>query len=473
MPVGLETPLQGGTKPSAFAAQLQWRVHHYLQNGDWEARIELAKHDFMKLAALVSLPLTLMLALLLRIVLKSSKPFLHIRFARWSSCSLGIWAIPTEVHLCQRDARMHPKRCLDLFFRYDKDAFVLKPSVRRSSAICNKELDKMFRFHLRLWQGAQFLDYLNRLLSRGSEEFILKMPDPYDRYGLFERFPTHLAFTKEEERRGKEGLRELGIEPGSPFVCFHTRGEAYLYRIRPRIVSLYGDWAHNDVRNASIHNYLLAAEKLADLGYTVIRMGKHVEEPIHSDNPRIIDYAWNHQSDFMDIYLSARCTFFIGQISGMTSVPMVFRRPVAFVNAYEMSEYRYCSHPNSVFIPKKFYSARESRLLNFREMVELGFINYHPKFTKQRALFDELGMEIHENTPEEIAEVVIEVHQRLQGTFALSEEDEELQRRFVCFLRSYPDVIGLEEGRPLRIGAHFLRTNQELLDEVRDECLSV
>ena len=246
MPIGLE--------PANPASGLQWRVHNYLQNGDWEARLELAKRDFMKLAAVVSLPLTFMLALLLRIALRGLKPFLHIRFARWSSCSLGIWAIPTEAYLCQRDAGMHPKRCLDLFFRYDKDAFLLKPSARRSSAVCNKQLDKMFRFHLRLWEGAQFLDYLNRLLSRGSEEFIVKMPDPHDRYGLFERFPTHLKFTEEEQERGRAGLRELGIEPGAPFVCFHTREESYTYRVRPRIVSLYGDWAYNDVRNASIHN---------------------------------------------------------------------------------------------------------------------------------------------------------------------------------------------------------------------------
>ena len=202
-------------------------------------------------------------------------------------------------------------------------------------------------------------------------------------------------------------------------------------------------------------------------------MGKYVEEPIHSDNPRIIDYARSHQSDFMDVYLSAHCAFFIGQISGMTSVPMIFRRPMAFVNAYEMSEYRYCSHPNGVFIPKKFYSHKESRLLSFREMVEFGFTNYHPKLTKQKALFDELGLEIQENRPEEIVEAAIEVHRRIQGTFTLSEEDEGLQRRFVCFLRSYPEAMGLEEGRPLRIWAHFLRTNRELLDEVRDECLSV
>ena len=121
-----------------------------------------------RLLKLLILPLCLPLAFLLRIGLRILKPWIHVRFVRWSAMSLGIWAAPTEVYLCQWDAGMHPKRCSDLFYRYDRGTSQLKFSVSRASAICNKELDKMFRHHLRLWQGAQFLDYLNRLLSRGS-----------------------------------------------------------------------------------------------------------------------------------------------------------------------------------------------------------------------------------------------------------------------------------------------------------------
>ena len=423
------------------------------------------RHRAFRLLEILMLPISLSMALLLRIGLRALKPWVHVRFVRWASQSLGIWAILTEVYLCQRDAGMHPKRCLDLFYRYDRAAFQLKRSVSRASAICNKPLDKMFRRHLRLRQGAQFLDYLNRLLPRGSEEFILNLPDPHDRYGLLERFPTHLVFTEEEERQGQSVLRKLGVPPGALFACFHARDSVYHARWRPGLELFYPvnrEWPNT--RNASIRNYLLAAEKLTELGYYAIRMGKYVEEPIRSDNPRIIDYAWSHQSDFMDVYLSARCAFFIGQISGMTSLPMVFRRPVAFVNAYEMTEYRYCSHPDSVFIPKKFYSARRGRLLSFREMVALGFALYEPKFADLKARFDNLGMEIQENTPEEILEVVIEMHRRLQGTWMASEEDKELQCRFDSFLRSCPKTIGLEKSRPLRIGAHFLRTHPELVE---------
>ena len=51
-------------------------------------------------------------------------------------------------------------------------------------------------------------------------------------------------------------------------------------------------------------------------------------------NPRIIDYATDFQSDFMDLYLSARCTFFIGNNGGMVTLPLIFRKPLVIVNVF-------------------------------------------------------------------------------------------------------------------------------------------
>ena len=59
---------------------------------------------------------------------------------------------------------------------------------------------------------------------------------------------------------------------------------------------------------------ILAGRRIND------RMGKHVAQPIHSDNPRVIDYASRFQSDFMDVYLSAKCSLFISGDGGMTSL---------------------------------------------------------------------------------------------------------------------------------------------------------
>jgi putative glycosyltransferase (TIGR04372 family) len=283
---------------------------------------------------------------------------------------------------------------------------------------------------------------------------------------LLDLFPTHLSFTQAEEQRGLLELGDLGIEPGAPLVCFHARDSAYLDRARPRNVELYGDWSWQNIRDTSIDNYLPAAVKLADLGYYAIRMGKYVREPLHCDHPRVIDYASRFQSDFMDVFLSARCDFFIGQGSGMTALPMTFRRPIAFVNSvplYEISYCAYCSYHKAIFIPKILYSAAKGRPLTFQEILEFGMGNFSVRNPRHKEISDRLGLEIRENSPEEIAEVALEMHQRLRSIFNSSEEDEELQERFISIIRAYPHIVPLGKDRLVRVGTKFLRAHRDLL----------
>ena len=74
--------------------------------------------------------------------------------------------------------------------------------------------------------------------------------------------------------------------------------------------------------------------------------------------------------------------------------------------------------------------------------------------------YEKLQIELIENTPEEIADATLEMHERLNGTWETNEEDEELQKRFWEMLPK-SELHG--EFRA-RIGTEFLRQNQELLD---------
>lgn len=435
---------------------------------DWSSqeRVAMLGRILFRLCELLLLPGSFVLAVLLRGALYLLKPLVHIRFARFWAFSLGCWAIPLDVYLSQRALLpASSKRPFDLFFHYDRNTFELKPEVRRAGMICNEQLDKMFRSKVFMWEGAQFLDYLNRFLP-GSQVFEVVFSQPYDHYGMLEKTPACLSFNPEEEKRGREELRKMGVDPERPFVCFHARDSAWLRRARPRLVSIYGEWAPNDFRNADIRNYLPAAERLTELGYAAIRMGKYVENPIPSGNPRIIDYAWKHHSDFMDVYLSARCAFFIGQNSGMTVLPCIFRRPVAYVNISPLSELVACGSPDALFIPKKYYSTTKKRVLTFREILSHRLLaRYTSKYDQDPFIRDELGLELEENTSEEIAGLSLELHQRMHSSFSSSPEDEKLQRRFQEFVRSFAWAMPPFEGfQRLRIGADFLRRYPELLD---------
>ena len=274
-----------------------------------------------------------------------------------------------------------------------------------------------------------------------------------------------MEFTAEEEQRGLSELRKLGVEAGSKFVCFHARNEDYASLSMPRMASLYGDWDPRLWQNSSIENYLPAADELTRRGYYAIRMGKGTKPPLNHDNLRVIDYATKYHSDFMDVFLAARCAFFIGTCSGMTALPMMLQTPLALVNIVAFEQFVY-SGPTDVYIPKKYYSAAEGRLLTFREILsERRLRDYPAKWgVNAEAYYQSMGLEILENSPEEIAGLVVEVEQRLRGVCEPSDEDEELQSRYLEIVRSYgQELISVQDLQGRRIGTHFLRSHPELL----------
>ena len=73
--------------------------------------------------------------------------------------------------------------------------------------------------------------------------------------------------------------------------------------------------------------------------------------------------------------------------------------------------------------------------------------------------FEKMGIELINNTPQEILDVVDEMEKRLNGTWQGNDEDDELQRRFwIHFVSS--DFYGSIRSR---IGSKFLRENKNLL----------
>ena len=174
------------------------------------------------LTYIATLPLLFPLALVLRLILISIKPLVHVRFGQLWVFNMGNHAMCTELYLCERDAGEHPKRSFDIFYHYIYEVLI-RAMVRRDKTqnlAANKQLDIMFRRQLRVAQIARPLDKLNRLIAPGSAEFTVKGPPPYDQYGMLEKYPVHLIFTEDEEQQGEAALREMGIETRVPLCLF-------------------------------------------------------------------------------------------------------------------------------------------------------------------------------------------------------------------------------------------------------------
>ena len=258
----------------------------------------------------------------------------------------------------------------------------------------------------------------------------------------------NISFNCEEELLGQKTLESFGIQKSQQYICFHCRDHAYLDEVNNNI-----DWNYHNFRDSSIQNYILMAEEMANRGYYSLRMGAICKESIHSMNSHVIDYAnTNLRSDFNDIYLGSHCRFFLSTDTGITAIPESFRIPTVYVNWANILHITN-TVLNGLFIFKKFFLKNENRFMCFSEIMNLKFGG---KDTNE--VFENLNIELIENTPNEILAVSIEMDERLNGTWESSKGDDELQE---CFWSLFgPEKL---KSPDLRIGAEYLVQNKELL----------
>lgn len=376
-------------------------------------------------------------AVLFVLAVRALRPLVTIRVGGLPGQFIGNLAPITEIYLCERDAGMYGGRVLDIFFFY-KDG----------RGICNDQLEKMWKRRLRV---APFSGVMEKAVRRLPERHLVpwRISGPeLDIYGLLPRTAPHFSFTDAEKKKGKEGLVNLGIPADAEFICFHARDKAFTDSTQP-------DWNQyeSSYRNCTAENFVAAGQALAARGHFAIRMGSVTDRPIPDGGLGVIDYATIGTNDFMDIYLSAKCRFFIGCTSGLFTIAQIFRKPIVLTNYARMSEIVWYGR-NTLIIPKKLWSRTEKRYLTFGEIAGSNIGNF--LHTEQ---FDELGIELIENTSEEISAVCVEMDDRINGVWQTTEDDESLQTRFWSNFREARQGKKIEA----RIGAEFLRANAELI----------
>jgi putative glycosyltransferase (TIGR04372 family) len=409
---------------------------HYV----WRCSRALKQGRYAELMQMFLQGLAVVLAALPVLAVRVLRPFLLVRFGGiGSNGRLGTVTGATELYLCQRDRRSSMPRSIDFFYW--------------ESEPCNLQLKRMADREIHTNPIVRWLDLANQRLIPGGEKHRIivdstKRLDYSERQELLTSTPVHLSFTSEEELYGRSALRRWGIPEGVPFVCFAARDSEYLDAAYPQ-----HNWRYHDYRNCDINNYLPAAALLANRGMYAIRMGAVVKDPLTMTDPNVLDYATEYRGDFLDIYLSAKCKFFLTSGMGIDDVAAHFRRPVACANFAVMSTTHYWG-PNDMVIFKKLWLEKESRFLTFREILESG-IGLHDR-TEQ---FEMEGLEVIENTSDEITDLALEMDDRINGAWQSSPKDEELQERFWALFM--PDTRQLEYLP--RIGAAFLRQNEKLL----------
>lgn len=244
-----------------------------------------------------------------------------------------------------------------------------------------------------------------------------------------EKRPPLLTLSPSDYERGCNCLQDLGVPKNAWFVCLHVREDGFRAE---------GMITH---RSADVNTYLLAIKSIVALGGWVIRMGDSSMKPLPSMK-QVIDYAHTDaKNDWMDVFLSTSCRFFLGSASGLVTLPWVFGIPCAMTNTWPISGRPPSSH--DLFIPKLAWSEVENRYLTFEEALAPRFF-----FNLNSKLLYSWGIKVVDNTPEEINDLVLEMLDRLEGKFQYTEEDEILQQEFNSLPTPYgPSAFNSRMGR--------------------------
>ena len=310
------------------------------------------------------------------------EPFRPIRIGRISSQQIGM--------LAGNCFLMLQRRALN---RMADNATYILPVWDPS----NVQLLKMFARYIKIIESR----WLTRLSSwcwpiGVKTRFFVRLPWSDMDYFEFFHAKVSLDFTQEEEEFGQQQLHKIGIGKDDWFVCIHARDAAYKNAWRPQFKDAYDT---RNFRNSSIENYLEAAEYITSLGGYVLRMGHTVETPLpETGNPKIIDYASHFRSDFLDIYLPAKCRFFLGNNSGLFVVSSIFGVPVAVANCFPMGLMPINSF--DLYIPKLLRATKTNEIVPFEVAHSQGFFDFDKM--SQTGLHESYGYEWVENEPEDI-----------------------------------------------------------------------
>lgn len=200
--------------------------------------------------------------------------------------------------------------------------------------------------------------------------------------------PSHLKFSKAEQLKGEDYLRQVGIKPGSPYVCFIVREALWA----PPTTGLSSSGA---LRSRSFEDFLLAANAFVAMGVAVIKLGARGTFQIAGTE--IIDYANSPaKCEFLDVYLPVHSACAVSTMSGPDAVALVGRVPVLYI---DIAQYSLCFAGSKLvsWVPALLYSQKLGRAMSLTEAFESGAGRF-----LGAAAFEQAGISIIQSTPEQI-----------------------------------------------------------------------
>ena len=368
----------------------------------------------------ISFPIALIFVILIRII----SSFYLVRWACIKSSRIGHLTLDTTIYYLYKKNNLEkfPKKHLDIFYmRYDvanktiasflKNKFLFFPSSFMHA------VDKINNIFEKILPTEDI-----HLIGMHKHDKNLLPKVPWlnrDIYGAINNSPSIHNFSEYQENKGREFLASLNINSEDKFVCLYVRDEAYLKK-----EFRTNDWSYHNFRNHDIDNFYMCADQLTKRGYHVIRMGSVVEKKFdNKGNKMIFDYgSSNCRSDFLDIYLLAKCNLCISTSGGLDNVSLIFKVPVLLIGVLPIGDIQ-SYYKNVMVTSRTIYSKKLNRNLTLSEIFQLK-LGY--SYTSDE--YNDFTIEVLSS--ETITNSMLELLKLMNNNFYLEEDDNILQEKF-------------------------------------------
>jgi len=314
--------------------------------------------------------------------------------------------------------------------------------------ICLLDKDDLYEYEKRLWSNINIYKYRDDYMQR---VFDIDVDNNFD-------ISNELALDEEDEKLVEVYYKAMNIIKKS-FVCISSRESSYLNRIDNTC-----DWSYHNYRDSNINHCRKAVQFLDLFGIKSVRYGKYVDTNYELDlGNSIIDYSKDFYSDILDLALARDCIFFLTDSNGADALPLFYKTPIAHKNLVPISKVLFSWYPKNekgLYIFKLYWKREECRYLSVSEMIELE----NKADVLSANLYDEAGIDVIENSIDEIEDLTIEMKRKLDGEWNRTELVE-LKNRFNSILK---DAMGtpyfeIESDSRGEISELFLERHSDLL----------
>jgi putative glycosyltransferase (TIGR04372 family) len=327
------------------------------------------------------------------------------------------------------------------FFAYDKN-------------ISNNYVFDLIKKKKRIYFSNFFIFIINLLKNnldpRIYREYVLDWDQIQPRFNKFYTTRPFISFLEKDINNFKSFLDTNNINKN--FICFNNRDNIYLKKKN------ITDPNNHDYRNFKFEDFSLAIDQISKK-YSVIRIGQFQDNEDKIKVKNFFDFTNSKYNEKDLVFFNYLSRYNVLSLTGLTGLQQCFRKKGLYVNfiPFNLNLLTYTS-PGSIIIPKKIFSNKLNRNLNFFEMNELN-INVH----NANDFFLKNELKIINNLPQDILSGAEEMEDELDC--ADNNDFKKIQDDYwkIFGKKNIEKVKYLRDQLNIKISGNFLLKNTDLL----------